>query len=235
MAALLTVNAGSTEKIQRYIANCNSMGIEVLPPDVNSSGIDFTPKEDQILFGLSAVRNLGEGAIRQLIKARNEDGNFSSLADLCDRIPTNVLNRRNLESLIHSGAVDVFDPEGNRAQLMADLDLIIDWAGSRARDRESGQGNLFDLSSPTSDQKDKLEITSVPKAADVSDYHPTEKLRLEKELLGFYLSDHPLKQLAESAKLIAPISLVNLESQSDKSKVSAIVMIKEMRVVTTRK
>ena len=235
MAALLTVNAGSIEKIQRYIANCNSMGIEVLPPDVNSSGIDFTPKEDQILFGLSAVRNLGEGAIRQLIKARNEDGAFSSLADLCDRIPTNVLNRRNLESLIHSGAVDVFDPEGNRAQLMADLDLIIDWAGSRARDRASGQGNLFDLSSATSDQKDKLEITSVPKAADVSDYHPTEKLRLEKELLGFYLSDHPLKQLAESAKLIAPISLVNLDNQPDKSKVSAIVMIKEMRVVNTRK
>ena len=112
MAALLTVNAGSIEKIQRYIANCNSMGIEVLPPDVNSSGIDFTPKEDQILFGLSAVRNLGEGAIRQLIKSRNVDGTFSSLADLCDRLPTNVLNRRSLESLIHSGAVDIYDSEG---------------------------------------------------------------------------------------------------------------------------
>ncbi len=231
MAALLTVNAGSSEKIQRYIANCNSMGIEVLPPDVNSSGIDFTPTDDRILFGLSAVRNLGDGAIRQLIKSRNEGGPFISLADLCDRLPSNVLNRRSIESLIHSGAVDAFDPNGNRAQLIANLDLIVDWAGSRARDRASGQGNLFD----SSDIDDRSDLTSAPKAADVSDYPPTEKLRLEKELLGFYLSDHPLKQLAEAAKLIAPISLVNLEKQADKSKVSVIVMIKEMRAVTTRK
>ena len=87
MAALLTVNAGSTDKVQRYIANCQAMGIEVMPPDVNASGIDFTPVGDRILFGLSAVRNLGDGAIRQLLEARARDGPFRSLADLCDRIP----------------------------------------------------------------------------------------------------------------------------------------------------
>ena len=86
MAALLTVNAGASDKVQRYIANCQAMGIEVMPPDVNASGIDFTPVGKKILFGLSAVRNLGDGAIRQLIEARSSDGPFLHLADLCDRL-----------------------------------------------------------------------------------------------------------------------------------------------------
>jgi DNA polymerase-3 subunit alpha len=86
MAALLTVNAGDSAKVQRYIANCNAMGIEVMPPDINASGIDFTPVEGRILFGLSAIRNLGEGAIRQLLESRRADGPFSCLGELCDRI-----------------------------------------------------------------------------------------------------------------------------------------------------
>jgi DNA polymerase-3 subunit alpha len=145
MAALLTVNSGATDKVQRYIANANAMGIEVMSPDVNASGIDFTPLGDRILFGLSAVRNLGEGAIRQLLETRRAEGPFRSLAELCDRIPGQQLNRRALEALIHSGALDGLEPTANRAQLMADLDLVLDWASSRAKDRASGQGNLFDL------------------------------------------------------------------------------------------
>ena len=163
------------------------------------------------------------------------DGPFDSLADLCDRIPPSILNRRTLESLIHCGALDNFHPESNRCQLIADLDLIIDWAASRARDRASGQGNLFDFSVASTDNNVERDISSAPKASNVKDYPPTEKLRLEKELLGFYLSDHPLKQLSEPAKLIAPISLIKLDDQKDKAKVSVIAMIKEMRVVTTRK
>ncbi|KGG12638.1 MULTISPECIES: DNA polymerase III subunit alpha [Prochlorococcus] len=235
MAALLTVNSGSSDKVQRYISNCNSMGIEIMPPDVNSSGIDFTPKENTILFGLSAVRNLGDGVIRKLIKSREEDGPFDSLADICDRIPSNTLNRRGLEALIHSGALDSFDEESNRAQLMANLDLTIDWAASRARDRISGQGNLFNMSSNASQDSTAEMIYSPPQAPSVDDYSPIEKLRLEKELIGFYLSDHPLKQLSSPAKLIAPISLGALDEQIDKSKVSVIAMINEIRVVTTRK
>jgi DNA polymerase-3 subunit alpha len=106
MAALLTVNSGSSDKIQRYISNCNSMGIKVLPPNINTSGIDFTPTDNSILFGLSAVKNLGNNAIRQLIKSREIDGEFNSLAQLCDRIPLSVINRRGLEALIHCGALD---------------------------------------------------------------------------------------------------------------------------------
>lgn len=247
MAALLTVNASSTDKVQRYIANCQSMGIEVMPPDVNASGIDFTPTGDRILFGLSAVRNLGDGAIRQLLEARLADGPFASLADLCDRIPTHLMNRRALESLIHCGALDALQPNANRAQLMADLDLVLDWAGSRARDRASGQGNLFDLfAAPPADSKAAgaagkaagaagADHTLAPKAAPVADYPPKEKLRLEKELVGFYLSDHPLRQLTQPMRLLSPIGLATLEEQADKAQVSVVAMVPEIRNVTTRK
>ncbi|MCS5690480.1 DNA polymerase III subunit alpha [Cyanobium sp. FGCU-6] len=238
MAALLTVNAGQTDRVQRYIANCNAMGIEVLPPDVNASGIDFTPVGERILFGLSAVRNLGEGAIRQLIEARGSDGPFRSLADLCDRIPSQALNRRALESLIHCGALDALEPGANRAQLMADLDLVLDWAGSRAKDRASGQGNLFDLlAAPVAAgaEAGPADLSTAPRAAAVADYPPAEKLKLEKELLGFYLSDHPLRQLAGSVRLLSPIALASLEEQADKARVSAVVMVPELRQVSTRK
>jgi len=212
---------------------------------VNASGIDFTPVGDRILFGLSAVRNLGEGAIRQLIESRRSDGAFASLADLCDRIPGQQLNRRALEALIHSGALDALEPRANRAQLMADLDLVLDWASSRAKDRASGQGNLFDLlggGGPSGEANAGPQggtgpgsLSTAPKAAPVPDYPPTEKLRLEKELVGFYLSDHPLKQLAPKVKLLSPIALGSLDELADKAKVSAVVMVPELRQVTTRK
>ncbi|MEB3235836.1 MAG: OB-fold nucleic acid binding domain-containing protein, partial [Cyanobacteriota bacterium] len=237
MAALLTVNAGDSAKVQRYIANCNAMGIEVMPPDVNASGIDFTPVGDKILFGLSAIRNLGDGAIRQLLDCRQAGGPFQALGELCDRIPGQQLNRRALEALIHSGALDALEPNGNRAQLMADLDLVLDWASSRARDRASGQGNLLDLLGGGGDPGDSPapSAAAAPKAAPVRDYPSQEKLRLEKELVGFYLSDHPLKQLAKPVQLLSPLALGSLEEQTDKAKVSAVVMVSELRAVTTRK
>ena len=237
MAALLTVNAGASDKVQRYIANCNAMGIEVMPPDVNASGIDFTPVGERILFGLSAVRNLGDGAIRALIESRSSDGPFQSLADLCDRLSGQQLNRRAIESLIHCGSLDALDPSANRAQLMADLDLILDWASSRAKDRASGQGNLFDLfAAPAADSGPApADLSTAPKAAPVADYPPREKLKLEKELLGFYISDHPLRQLGSQVNLLAPIGLASLEEQADKAKVSVVAMVAELRQVNTRK
>ncbi len=233
MASLLTVNSGATDKVQRYIANCNSIGIEVLPPNVNSSGIDFTPKNNSILFGLSAVRNLGENSIKQLIRSRDSKGPFVSLADLCERLFSHI-NRRGFEALIHCGALDTLQKNANRAQLNADLEFILDWASSRAKDRLSGQGNIFDLFKSES-QEEKSYLDTAPSAPTVNDYSSTEKLKLEKDLIGFYLSDHPLKQLTSPAKLIAPISLCDLQNQIEKNRVSVIGMISEIKQVTTRK
>jgi len=233
MAALLTVNSGSSDKVQRYIGNCNAMGIEVLRPDVNESGLDFTPVGQQIRFGLGAVRNLGEGAVKAILASRDQDGPFHSLADLCDRLPVGLLNKRALEALIHSGALDGLESQGNRAQLMADMELVVSWASDRAKDRASGQGSIFDLAATTSSSGAPLE--NAPKAPATKEYDLRQKLRLEKEIVGFYLSDHPLKPLRNPARLLAPVSLADLDQLPDKHKVSAIVMVSVLKIVTTRK
>jgi DNA polymerase-3 subunit alpha len=110
MAALLTANSGDQDKVQMHIANCIAMGIEVLPPDVNKSRVDFTPEGQKILFGLSAVRNVGQGAIECILQSRDEEGPFKSLADLCDRVDLHAVNRRALEALILCGAFDPLEP-----------------------------------------------------------------------------------------------------------------------------
>lgn len=235
MAALLTANSGDQDKVQMHIANCISMGIEVLPPDVNRSGVDFTPLGKNILFGLSAVRNVGQGAIEALLRSREQEGPFKSLADLCDRVDLHAVNRRALEALIQSGAFDLL--EVNRNQLMHDLEVVLDWAQSRAKDRAIGQGNLFDMlgggSPEVGEAQGRFEIA--PKAPPVDDFEPQRKLQLEKELLGFYISDHPLKSVQRSARILAPINLADLGDYPDTATLSAIVMLASVKPVTTKK
>ncbi|HEY9877252.1 MAG TPA: DNA polymerase III subunit alpha [Leptolyngbyaceae cyanobacterium] len=235
MAALLTANSGDQDKVQMHIANCISMGIEVLPPDVNRSGVDFTPEGSHILFGLSAVRNVGLGAIECIIKEREANGPFKSLPELCDRIELHAVNRRALEALILSGALDQLNP--NRNQLMQDLELVLDWAQSRAKDRAIGQGNLFDMlmGGGTNEPTPLAGYETAPKAPTVPDFDPQEKLRQEKELLGFYISDHPLKSVQRSARVLAPIGLGELHEQPDNVTISAIVMLTSVKPVVTKK
>jgi DNA polymerase III subunit alpha len=233
MAALLTANSDDQDKVQKYIATCNSMGIEVEPPDINRSQVNFTPLEKTILFGLSAVRNVGIGAVEALLAARDTEGEFKSLADLCDRVDIRALNRRSLEALIHSGAFDKLEP--NRRQLINDLELILEWAQSRAKDRASGQGNLFDFFGGGDSGQSVGGYETAPKSPPVEDFPQQERLRLEKELLGFYISDHPLKSLQESARILAPINLSDLADHSDSATVSAIVMLNNVKRVTTKK
>jgi DNA polymerase III subunit alpha len=233
MAALLTANSGDQDKVQRYIATCMTMGIEVEPPDINRSGVDFTPTDQKILFGLSAVRHVGQGAIDDLLAARESGGPFQSVADLCDRVDQRSVNKRALESLIYSGAFDAF--EANRNQLVHDLELILEWSQSRAKDRAIGQGNLFDILGGSSVAEAPASFETAPKAPPVPDLDPTEKLRLEKELLGFYISDHPLKAVQQSSRVLAPISLANLEDQRDDMMLSAIVMLSEVKPIVTKK
>ncbi|HEY9696914.1 MAG TPA: DNA polymerase III subunit alpha [Trichocoleus sp.] len=232
MAALLTANSGDQDKVQKYIATCNNMGILVEPPDINRSGFDFTPLNDSILFGLSAVRNVGEGAIEHILIAREKEGQFKSLADLCDRVDPRTVNRRALEALIQCGAMDCVDL--NRNQLMQDLEFVLDWAQSRAKDRAIGQGNLFDLFGG-GDTTTSRSFESVPKAPIVDDYPPQEKLKLEKELLGFYISDHPLKSVQQAARVLAPINLADLADKPDNMTLSAIAMISSLKPVMTKK
>jgi DNA polymerase III subunit alpha len=234
MAALLTANSGDQDKIPRYITTCLNMGIGVDPPHINQSGVDFTPLEISILFGFSAVRNVGQGAIENILAAREAGGAFLSLADLCDRIDPKIVNRRALEALIQCGAMDCLDP--NRNQLSHDLDVILDWVQSRARDRAVGQGNLFDMmgSSGSSDGAPSG-IDIAPKAAPVADFPEAEKLKLEKDLLGFYISNHPLREIEQPSRIMAPVSLSHLATQADNITLSAIVLLTEVKPIVTKK
>ncbi|MEA5619219.1 OB-fold nucleic acid binding domain-containing protein [Cronbergia sp. UHCC 0137] len=236
MAALLTANSGDTDKVQKYLNNCMSMGIQIEAPDVNRSGLDFTPAEQKILFGFSAVRNVGQNAIAALLQAREEGGEFTSLADFCDRLDLHSVNRRTLESLISCGAFDKIEP--NRHQLIKDLELVYDWAQSRAKDKASGQGNIFDLlgGGTTSTKTTKTSNAfDAPKAKPVLDFPPQEKLRMEKELLGFYVSDHPLKSIKQSSSVLAPINLSQLGEQKDDAMLCVVVMLNNVKKVVTKK
>jgi DNA polymerase-3 subunit alpha len=232
MAALLSSVSGEQDKVQRYIANCNNLGITVLPPDINRSELDFTPFGKQILFGLAGIKNLGMSAIEIILRVRHADGPFKSLADLCQRVDGRSVNKKSLEALILAGAFDGL--QANRRQLVADLDLILDWSSRKAKEQASGQGNLLELLGGGAVQ-DTGNFDQSPKASPVDDYSPQEKLRLEKELLGFYISDHPLKVVGSSVKLMAPTNLSNLASVPEKHTMTAIALLLDIKEVTTKK
>jgi DNA polymerase-3 subunit alpha len=231
MSALLSSNSEDQEKVQRYIATCVNLQIDVLPPDINHSEYDFTPVDNLIMFGLGAVRNLGEGAILSILEARREGGEFTSLADFCDRINLSSINSRSLEALVKSGAFDKLNP--NRRQAIEHLKLLVSWSQNRAKDRESGQSNIFDFMSAEIPESKGLE--SAPEAPNIADFSKEEKLQSEKELLGFYISDHPLKAAKNAYRVIAPNSLAEIAEMKSKAAVTILVMLIDVKNIVTKK
>lgn len=230
MAALLSANSGSKEKVEKYRENCQKMRIEVLPPDINRSQSDFLPINKQILFGLSAIPNLGEGAIDNILQARESSSNFKSFPDFCERIDLRIVNTRALETLIYSGAFDRIN--SNRKQLIKSLEDVINWAQSRAKDKESGQLNLFFDVIPANSietKQKKLVFESSPLVKGIEDYSSQEKLKLEKDHLGFYVSAHPLTSISHATEqFLSPISLSKVEEKINK-KVTAVVIVNSLK------
>ncbi len=234
MSALLTASSGNQEKVDKYRENSQKMGIKILPPDINRSEEDFTPLNDNyILFGLSAVKNLGQGAIENITMARSTGGEFKSLADFCERVELRTVNRRALETLIYCGAFDLV--QSNRRQLINDIDVLTSWAQKRHKEKASGQLNLFDMMNSSSESKSQAAFEQAPSTSKVEDYPLQEKLRLEKEYIGFYISDHPLQAVYQAAQILSPISLSELSEQKAKEKISAVVMLNSVRKITTKK
>ncbi len=235
MSALLTASSGIQDKVDRYRENAQKMGINILPPDINRSVEDFLPLDDNhILFGLSAVKNLGQGAIENILDARSNDGEFKSLADFCERVELRTVNRRALETLIYCGAFDLVQP--NRRQLINDIDVIISWAQQRSKEKASGQLNLFDMMNSMGNATEtEAGFEQAPSTPAVEDYPLAEKLRLEKEYIGFYISDHPLKAINQAAQILSPISLSALSKQKARQKISAVVMLNSVRKIITKK
>jgi len=213
LSAVLTSESGNTAKVVRYINECREMGIQVLPPDVNSSEFTFTPVEAAhgIRFGLGAIKNVGFNAVESIVKARTETGPFTSLYDFCERVDLGAVNRRMIESFIKAGALDTLG--GTRAQQTAVIDSAME-AGARVwRDRSSGQSGLFaELMAQQLPEDHPL-----PK---VPDWSGPEKLSGEKEILGFYITGHPLDQYDDKARELATHVTSGLEGLSKNTEIA---------------
>jgi len=202
LAALLTSETGNTAKVVKYINECREMGIKILPPDVNHSDWSFTPDGEAIRFGMGAVKNLGPSAVEAIAKARQEAGQFRSLHQFCEKVDPSALNKRMIESLIRAGAMDSL--EGTRSQKVAALDGAME-SGQRVwRDRESGQHGLF------GEVLEHEETRAMPLPT-VPDWSDKEKLAAEKEMLGFWVTGHPLDRYAEKIADLASHDSSNLE------------------------
>ncbi|MBC7251114.1 MAG: DNA polymerase III subunit alpha [Anaerolineae bacterium] len=236
MAALLSVDRNNTEKVGALVAECRRMEIEILPPDVNRSDLDFTIEEvrgedgqvkEAIRFGLGAVKNVGEGPVETILSARQEGGPFTSLDDFCQRVDLRQVNRRVLECLIKVGALDAF---GHRAALLEAIDQMLSLSQHVHQARDIGQLSMFDLDSgfaPTSGVS--IRLPDVPEAS------RREMLTWEKELVGAYVSEHPLQQMAADLRETVTAFCGQIDEEMDGQLVTMAGVVSWVRPHTTRR
>ena len=231
MAATLTASAGATEKVALYVADARSMGVPVLPPEINASGWDFGiedpssgPEQAQpnIRFGFGAVKNVGEGAVELIIKERDANGKFKDLNDFARRVDLRAVGKRALECLIKVGAMDVF---GNRAALLASLDRVVSISNNHFRAEEAGQMSLFGEATGV------LEEIQLP---DVNNVDKREMLNWERELIGLYISDHPLTPYQQTFVQIVSYFSGQLAEAQHEEKVRVAGLVTAVRPYMTK-
>jgi DNA polymerase III subunit alpha len=227
MAAMLSSETGNTDKVVKYINEARGMGITVLPPDVNSSDVDFTPVGDKIRFGLRAIKNVGENTVKGILQARESLGVFTTFFQFCENVDTRLLNKRVLESLIRSGALDGLD--AHRAQMMAVIDCAIERAQKLQRARESGQHGLFAGGGHT-------EAAPPPEILpDVEEWPEHELLAAEYSTLGFFISGHPLDKFAGRLKELDAADLATLEGRRNGEEIIVAGIIVQSRPMRSRR
>lgn len=231
MAALMTSDYDDTDRLAIEITECRHMGIEVLPPDVNESFLEFAvvpnkgPKNDPIRFGMNAIKNVGKGAVEEILRSRGE-GHFKDLEDFFSKVNVRIVNRKALESLVRSGAFDRF---GSRSLLLHNIDNCLAYANRVQRDSLSGQADLFGAKIDSIESvKPKINLSKATK-----EYTPNEQLKWERELLGLFLSQHPLKVFENYlSELTVPISELKPEMDGKLTVVGG--SISELREITTK-
>jgi DNA polymerase III subunit alpha len=230
MAALLTTEKGNTDKLVQYVNECREMGIRVLTPDVNASGLDFTVEGADVRFGLSAIKNVGEGAVESLVEARRRLARpFRSMFDLAGEIDLRLANKRVFEALAASGALDGF--EARRSRQHAGVDAALEWGQKRRTDRESGQGNLFGGASAAGEAADPT-ASVLP---DVPDWDERTRLAHEKATLGFYMSGHPLESLSDLLDDFASHGTLALREQTSGAEVAVGGIVTDFRKRKSKK
>lgn len=223
MAALLTSEAGNTEKTVKYINEARGMGITVLPPDVHESQLYFTPVGEAIRFGLAAIKNVGENTAIGVFEARARIGNFGSLDKFCQELDSRLINRRVLESLLKSGAMDAL---GDRARLTAAIDRALDRAQKALRMRSSGQHAMF------ASTHGEATFEDLP---DVPSWSEEERLAGEYAVLGFYVSGHPLAKYSDRLKSLNAVDLGSLESKRNGEEITIAGIVVATRPMRSRK
>jgi DNA polymerase-3 subunit alpha len=213
MMAVMTCESGDMDTITEAVTECQRMGIQVLSSDVNKSGVGFTIEEQNIRFGLTAIKNVGQAAVEAIIKARTEKGEFTSLYDFCRKVDLRPVNRKTIECLIKCGGFDSFGA-GKRAAMLSVLDQIMAAAGAEQKQTDAGQSSIFDMlaSDTTEDASSSNRDIAVPE--NIPEVNKKEMLSWEKELLGFYLTEHPLKEaMVKINPLVTKkIDQINLET-----------------------
>jgi DNA polymerase III subunit alpha len=207
MTALLSSVSGDQDKVQGYIAECQQMNMEILPPNVNVSGSDFTADSPNIRFGLSAVKNVGEAAVQAIVQEREANGPYENIQDFVSRIDLRIVNKKCLEALIKCGAL--LGLGVSRKQALANLDSLVDTASRRQSQKASGQISLFSLGAEVGVALD------TPLMGDGSEYSEAELQTMEHELLGFYVTSHPLKRVANRLRYLTTHSVKEMKEAPD--------------------
>ncbi len=229
MSALLTSEKENTDKVVEYVKECARMGLTVSNPSVNESFSKFTVEnETTIRFGLLALKNVGQGAIDSIVAARQEGGAFKSLEDLCERVDLRLVNRKVTESLIKCGTMDVFGLR--RSQLMAMLPECLDYSVKSHRDRSSGQLSFFDMGFTEGNGFKRFNV----KVPDIKEWPEIQLLSFEKEILGLYISGHPLVRYEHLLKRFSSCSISHLISHKDQEEISIVGLINKIKLTTTR-
>jgi DNA polymerase III subunit alpha len=223
MAALVSSVMNTKDRVPFYVNACREIGIEVLPPDVNSSECDFAVVEGRIRFGLNAVKNVGDSAARAIVAARAEGGPFTSLWDFTERVDPQVVNKRALESLIKCGALD--SSEGSRRGMLEALEHALSHGQRASDERLRGQSSLF------AEVEEKLEHPPIGS----EEFEKNELLRLEKETLGLYVSEHPLEAVRDQLRRKTDSSLAELERRRDGEIVTVAGIVSALKQLTTKK
>jgi DNA polymerase-3 subunit alpha len=230
MAALLTSVTGNTDDVVKYINECREMGIAVERPDINVSDANFTPHGAAIRFGLAAVKNVGHNAIDSIVAGRKKLGSYKSIYEFCENVELRLLNKRVLESLIKSGAMDSL---GRRAQLMGVLDKAMEHAQKAQRDAESGQHGLFGIF-----QEEEVH-SQTEKLPDTPDWDEHTRLAAEKEILGFFITGHPLDKYRDKLQDLRALSTTEIcamkSSTGKDESISTAGIITNLRVLKSKK
>ena len=223
MAALISSVMNTKDRVPFYVNACREMGIEVLPPEVNASECDFAVVEERIRFGLNAVKNVGDSAARAIVAAREEGGPYASLWDFAERVDPQVVNKRALESLVKCGALD--STGASRRGMLEALENALSHGQRASDERLRGQSSLF------AEVEEKLEHPPIGS----EEFEKNELLRLEKETLGLYVSEHPLEAVRDQLRRKTDSSLAELERRRDGEIVTVAGIVSGLKQLTTKK